>query len=240
MTLATKFINLLASSLGLALLAGQVIAEPQPAAPELSQAETLLWMTDQLQTIERPVEIRYRFDRTGTMDTGFTDTVTFIVDAVKNDGMKSAQLQFFTGERTFDVDPVASTNVNPVLKIYLQGDVYEMNRLTDPEGQSRERWRYFQRRIKYALAESAVVEDVVVAFGGEQHSAKKIRFNPYVNDPKRKLYEQFAKKSYSIVVSDDLAGYLYSIETVVLGDIQGAPPLIKERLQLIDIAPITN
>ena len=49
------------------------------------------------------------------------------------------------------------TTVNPILKVYLQGGVYEMNRLTDPNGAARERWRYFQRRIKYALAESATV-----------------------------------------------------------------------------------
>lgn len=213
----------------------QTIAEPQDVSTPLSQAETLLWMTDQLRAIERPVEIRYRFDRTGTLDAGFTDTVQFIVDAVKDDGMKSAQLKFFTGERAIDVAPVESTDVNPVIKIYLQGDVYEMNRLTDPEGNSKERWRYFQRRIKYALAESAIVESIVVAFGGKEFAGQRVQFSPYINDPKRGLFEKFANKRYVIVVSNDLPGYLYSIETVVPGDTPDALPIIKERLQLVEI-----
>jgi hypothetical protein len=98
---------------------------------EFSQAETLLWMTDQLKMIERPVQLNYSFERTGTFEPGFTDKVTFTIRSVKDDGTKAASVDFFSGERRFEVPPVESTSVNPILKIYLQGDVYEMNRLTD-------------------------------------------------------------------------------------------------------------
>ena len=183
---------------------------------ELSKAETLLWMTDQLSAVNDPVEIRYEFNRTGTFDPGFTDTVRFIVHAVK-------------------VAPVENTTINPVLKVYLQGDVYEMNRLTDPEGKSRERWRYFQRRIKLALAEIATVEDVLVTFDDIDYSAKKIEFSPYLNDPKRRLFEPFSGKAYTIILSKDLPGYIYSIESVVPGERSNALPLIRDRLELIEI-----
>lgn len=202
---------------------------------ELSKAETLLWMTDQLSAVNDPVEIRYQFNRTGTFDPGFTDTVRFIVHAVKANGMKSARLEFFTGERSVDVAPVENTTINPVLKVYLQGDVYEMNRLTDPEGKSRERWRYFQRRIKLALAEIATVEDVLVTFDDIDYSAKKIEFSPYLNDPKRRLFEPFSGKAYTIILSKDLPGYIYSIESVVPGERSNALPLIRDRLELIEI-----
>ncbi len=202
---------------------------------ELSKAETLLWMTDQLSAVDKPVEIRYEFNRTGTFDSGFSDTVRFIVHTVKVNGMKSARLEFFTGERSVDVAPVENTTINPVLKVYLQGDVYEMNRLTDPEGKSRERWRYFQRRIKLALAKIATVEDVVVTFDDMDYSAKKIEFSPYLNDPKRRLFERFSSKAYTIIISKDLPGYIYSIESVVPGERSNALPLIKDRLKLIEI-----
>ncbi len=208
-------------------------AEEEPGPVEFSRAETLLWMTDQLKTIERPVELTYQFDRTGTFESGFTDTVRFVVKAIKTDGMKTASLNFFTGERRFKVPPVENTNVNPVLKVYLQGDVYEMNRLTDTEGTSKERWRYFQRRIKFALAESAEIENVTVPFNGKDFAAYKVTFRPYVNDPKRRLFEKFADKTYDVVVSDDIPGYLYRIETLVPGGTPDAPPLIREVLQLV-------
>ena len=233
--MTTELVRTLMSGLCLILFTLPLAAEPQDDAAEFSQAETLLWMTDQLRSIERPVEISYRFDRSGTIESGFTDTVRFIIDEVKDDGMKSASLKFFTGERTFDVAPVESTNVNPVLKIYLQGDVYEMNRLTDKDGKSRERWRYFQRRIKFALAESATIADIVVPFDGKDYAAQKVSFSPYVNDPKRQLFEEFADKTYSIIVCDELPGYLYSIETIVPGDSSDALPRIKEVLQLVSV-----
>lgn len=217
-----------------------VVGAQEAAAVEFSQAETLLWMTDQLKSIERPVELTYQFDRSGTLESGFTDTVRFTVEAVKSDGMKAASLDFFTGERRFDVPPVENTNVNPVLKIYLQGDVYEMNRLTDVDGTSKERWRYFQRRIKFALAESAKIEDVVVSFNGDELTAHSISFHPYVNDPKRQLFEQFADKSYIVVVADEIPGYLYRIETIIPGDNPDAPPLIREVLQLVGVHETTG
>ena len=203
---------------------------------EFSRAETLLWLTDQLKTIERPMEFTYEFERSGTFEPGFKDTVRFVVENVKDDGMKTASLEFFTGERTFDVPSAESTNVNPVLKIYLQGDVYEMNRLTDTDGKSKERWRYFQRRIKFSLAESAVVKEVKVSFGGKEYAAKEVSFSPYTNDPKRSLFEQFADKTYTVVVSDELPGYLYSIKTVVPGNRHDSRSLIEEVLQLAKVS----
>lgn len=202
---------------------------------EFSQAETLLWMTDQLKMIERPLKLNYAFERSGTFEPGFADTVTFTVRAVKDDGTKAASVDFFSGERRFEVPPVESTSVNPILKIYLQGDVYEMNRLTDPDGKSRERWRYFQRRIKFAMSEGFSVEDTTVTFDGNSVPATRVSFNPYANDPKRALFEAFADKSYSIVVSDDIPGYIFSIETVVPGAGPDDLPLIREVLQLVSV-----
>jgi uncharacterized protein YkuJ len=209
------------------------------AEAEFSQAETLLWMTDQLKMIEQPLQLNYAFERTGTFEPGFSDKVTFTVRAVKDDGTKAASVDFFTGERRFEVPPVESTNVNPILKIYLQGDVYEMNRLTDPDGKSRERWRYFQRRIKFAMADAASIENVTVNFNGEAVPAVRVSFSPYANDPKRALFEEFADKSYRIVVSDKIPGYIYSIETVIPGAGPDDLPLIREFLQLVSVEPGT-
>ena len=223
--------QMILSALLLLLIASPVNAEET----EFSEAETLLWMTDQLKMIEHPLTLNYAFERSGTFDPGFSDKVTFTVRTVKEDGTKAASVDFFSGERRFEVPPVESTNVNPILKIYLQGDVYEMNRLTDPDGKSRERWRYFQRRIKFAMADGSSVENITVTFNGENLPATRVSFSPYANDPKRALFEDFADKSYSIVVSDEIPGYIFSIETVVPGAGNDDLPLIREVLQLVSV-----
>ena len=207
------------------------------ASPEFSEAETVLWMTDQLKSVTKPVVLTYQFEKSGSFESGFKDSVVFTVHKVKSDGMKAASLAFFSGERNFPVPPEDSTNVNPTLKVYFQGDVYEMNRLSDPDGGARERWRYFQRRIKLALAEAATVTPTKFEFDGRQYAGKAIVFQPFATDPKRKEFEKFADKTYRVIVSDELPGYLYQIETVVPDKNLASVPLIHESLQLTSVTP---
>lgn len=217
-----------------ALLMYCTAAAAQESDPEFSEAETRLWMTDQLGSISGAVELLYSFEKSGSLEAGFKDEVRFTINRVNDDGTKAASLEFFTGERNFPVPPVESTTVNPVIKVYFQGDVYEMNRLTDPEGTARERWRYFQRRIKYALAESAEVKPVVFEFDGRRWDGHEINFQPYVNDPRKNLFEEFANKTYTVVVSEELPGYVYRIETVVRSGAD-ADPLLREKLELVAV-----
>jgi hypothetical protein len=233
-------------ALCITILCLSVSAAADNEESEYSQAEILLWLTDQLKTVGQPTTFTYEFRRTGTMDSSFSDTVRFAVTAVKEDGMKSAKLEFFTGARRIDVSAADNTSINPVLKIYLQGDVYEMNRLTDPAGASKERWRYFQRQIKRALADTANVETLTVEFSGQQYSAHKVTLSPFLRDVKlsdpsirngstRRLYDGLVAKTYTVIVSDDLPGYLFRIETVTPDKSNARDPLIREVLQLVEI-----
>ena len=213
------------------------LATPLAQESKFSEAETRMWLTNQLQVVTHPLNLSYAFHKSGTFEPGFDDHVEFMIKKVNPDGSKAAELEFMTGERRFPVPPVDSTTVNPVLKIYLQGDVYEMNRLTDPNGGARERWRYFQRQIKFALAESATVKPTTFDFAGQSWKGYEISFAPYVKDARRNLFERFASKQYSVIVSDDLPGYLYRIETIIPGEKPATEPLLHEVLQLIAVKP---
>jgi len=209
---------------------------PSAEAPQFSRAETILWTTDQLHMIERPVRLLYRFSKTGTYEEGFEDTVEVQIHALHEDGTKAVRVEFFTGDRNHFVPERERTNVNPVLGVFLQGDVYEMNRLTDGH------WRYFHRAIKFALADAAIVESVEVEFGGRRVPAQRVQFAPYLDDPRRSQMEDFAAKQYSITISDAIPGYLYEIHSVIPGkgtaEQPDAPPLIEERLTLNEVQPL--
>ncbi len=247
MTMMIEGRRLCAVAVALAVLASgparplpAVAAESSPAAADenatFSEAENLMWMTDQLAAVKAPSVLTYSFVKDGSYEKGFEDRIVFTVTKINPDGMKSAALDFFTGQRHFPVPPVDGTDVNPVLKVYFQGDVYEMNRLTDPDGKSRERWRYFQRRIKFALAEGATVEPAKISFDGREYDAKRIRFEPYKQDPKRAMFEKFADKRYTVTVADALPGYVYEIITEV-PDKNGAVPLVRDTLRLQSVVP---
>lgn len=192
----------------------------------LTEAETLLWQSDHLQGIDSTRTLSYRFRKDGTLEEGFADDVTLKITELHKDGSKSVDLQFFTGSRQV---PVQARNVqrvrgNPVIGFYMQGDVQEMERLTGGN------WRYFQRRLKLALAETANVVDVRVKYEGEEVDAKKVTMLPYNNDPSKGRYPPgFIDKEYEFIFSDQIPGQLYSIRTVVPSD-DSNQALLEETL----------
>ncbi|MGR9090603.1 MAG: hypothetical protein ACU85U_08500, partial [Gammaproteobacteria bacterium] len=106
--------------------------------------------------------------------------------------------------------------------------------------EERQQYRLLRNQIHFleinlVAGNYQVVEDTTVTFDGNSVPATRVSFNPYANDPKRALFEAFADKSYSIVVSDDIPGYIFSIETVVPGAGPDDLPLIREVLQLVSV-----
>ena len=211
--------------------------EQQPAV-KFSEAETRMWMTNQLHSVTRPMDLHYEFHRTGShsMDLNFDDKVELSIETINADGSKNGSLRFLPGTRAGPPQAIESSTVNLILGLYLSGDAREMTFLTDPDGKARERWRYFERGIKSALADTATVKATTFDFDGRRWNGYEISFTPYVKDPRRSLFEKFADKRYSVVVSDDLPGYLYRIETLIPSE-DPAQPLIREVLQLTSVEP---
>jgi hypothetical protein len=208
--------------------------EVVPKGFEFSNAENLLWVTDHLRNIERPVRLYYAFKRSGSYDEGFTDAVYLDIIKVNEDGTKNAILDFFSDARNQKVSAENVTNItgNPVLGKYMEGDVLEMNRLTKGH------WRYFQKRIKIALRENATIEQVNFDFNGKNYKGEKIVFSPYLEDPHHGDFEKFANKRYEVIMSQEVPGTLYQIHTVIrdAGDMDGQKqPLIEEILTLTEI-----
>ncbi|MGH8578921.1 MAG: hypothetical protein ACREVK_01925 [Gammaproteobacteria bacterium] len=196
-----------------------------------SEAEKLLWRGDQLSSIDRPLTLTYAFKREGISGDGFTDTVELKILKIKPNGAKSAQLYFLTDERSKYVPPNEETKVNPVIAVYLQGDVLEMNRLTQGN------WRYFQRWIKQAIAQDAEVETVRFKFENKMVVGKRVTFFPYLKDPQNARYKKYAGKKYEITISTDLPGVLYQIHTIVPGT---TAPLVEETLTLVGAGRVSG
>ena len=206
-----------------------------PATYEFAAAEKKLWLDNHLQNISSPGRLYYDFVKRGTFEQGFSDSVYLDILAINEDGSKNADLEFFTAERQQSVrrDNLVNVTGNPVLTIYMQGDVYEMNRLTEGS------WRYFQRRIKSAFADGATIEPVTFEYDGGQVSGEKISITPYLNDPRRRQFAAFAPKLYEFILSDQVPGKLYRIKTVIPGASPDQEPLIEEILTL-QSAEFTN
>ncbi len=205
--------------------------EVVPEGFEYTAAENIMWRNDHLKNIDRPVRLYYEFNKSGSYEDGFTDAVYLDIIKINEDGTKNAVLDFFTAARKQTVSPDNVTNItgNPVLGIFMQGDVYEMNRLTEGH------WRHFQKMIKIALRESAKVEPVDIEFNGKKLKGEKLYFSPYLKDPHRVDFEEFADKTYEFLFSDEIPGSLYQIKTVIpnVKDTSKGP-VIEEVLTLVE------
>ena len=205
-----------------------------PETYRFSHAESLLWMSDHLKNISGPAKLFYEFEKKGSYEDGFADSVFLEILNVNEDGTKNANLEFFTEERNQyipNADLLRNIMGNPILGIYLQGDVYEMDRLTEGN------WRYFHRRIKLAFADDhANIEEVKIDYNGESLPGEKIVITPYVTDPRRSQFETFADKRYEFTVSEKIPGTIYQIKTVVPDNAHPENgPLIEETLTLKEV-----
>lgn len=203
-----------------------------PEGFQFSVAENRIWRTNHLENVSNPVRIYYEFEKSGTYEEGFSDAVYLDIVNINDDGTKDANMQFFTGERQQQISGENVTNVmgNPVIGTYMQGDVMEMNRLTEGH------WRHFQKSIKVALRDVNEYEDIEIDYNGKKVKAQKLSFQPYLNDPHRGDFEEFAEKTYEFIFSKEIPGDLYQIRTVVNDRKDPSKaPVMEEVLTLIDV-----
>lgn len=190
--------------------------ESQP----ITEAERLLFMSDQMKSVSPPATLRYSFSKSGTLEKGSHDTIEITVSSGSSGKNVSIRCLTAAGEH-LDVPPIESAEGNPALLCFLERDIREMKRLTGAKNQ-----RYFQTRIRLALAANPEVKPVTVSFNGRQIEAKEIRISPYLDDPNKAKFEKYTGKYYVFTLSDEIPGGLYRVESVIPG--QGKDPLIEE------------
>ena len=199
-----------------------------PDEYKFSNAENKLWMDNHLLNIKQAVRLHYEFEKTGSYEDGFIDDVYLDIVKINEDGTRDAVLDFFSDEQKQMVAPSNVKNItgNPVIGIYLQGDVYEMSRFTEGN------WKYFHRQLKLAIADSNTSEHVIVEFGGKQYQSEKIVIYPYENIKQKSRLKEFSDKRYEFIISDEIPGKLYQIRTVINDAENPAVPLVEEVLTL--------
>ena len=207
-------------------------APPQDAPPaqpagkqDYSQAERLLFMTNQLAGIKPPATLRYSFRKSGALEAGFEDTVTVSLAREPDGACCQAKGNFLSGEHRLELPDIEHAEANPVVLYFLEHDVRDMKRLTKGSP------NYYRKRIRMAVYEAAKVSDVSLTYRGRPVKGQRIEIAPYQDDPARSRFEKFAEKTYRFYLSKAVPGGVYGIRTVMLD--QAAPaaaPMIAEDL----------
>jgi len=202
-----------------------------PDVYEFSNAENKLWMDKHLLNIVQPARLHYEFVKTGSYEEGFIDDVFLDIIEINEDGTRNATLEFFTEERKQKVSPsnVEKITGNPVIGIYMQGDVYEMSRLTDGS------WKYFHKMIKLAIGDNNESEPVTIKLAGKEFQGEKITLYPFERIPKKSRLREFSDKRYEFIMSEEIPGKLYQIWTVINDPENPSVPLMEEKLTLTNV-----
>jgi hypothetical protein len=196
-------------------------ANAQQDRQDFSQAERLLFMTNQLAALKPPTVLRYSFRKSGSMEQGFEDSVTIALSKQPDGTCCAAVGEFLTGARKLNLPEVPAAEGNPVILYFLEHDVRDMQRLTKGSQY------HFRKRIRMAVYQAAKVRDVSLAFKGKTIKGTEVDISPYLDDPNRSRYEKLAIKQYVFTLSDAVPGGVYGIRTHI-GEGSSAPLIVEE------------
>jgi len=192
----------------------------EPAAAPIAPAERLLFMTPHLQGVAAQTELDYSLIASGPPEK-VNDTVRVLVPTANN-ASHNASISDHTGEVPV---PAGDLPCNPVVLYFLEHDIAEMEQLTG--GQR----RYFQKRVRIALAANPPIVQVNVNVNGKQVKARKVEIQPYLGDPNAQRFPQYVAKRYTFLFADEVPGGVSQIHTEVPGDNNDfAHPRIAETL----------
>ncbi len=175
-------------------------------AAQISPAERLIFMTDHLHGMGRNIELDYALSDSDPAATG-TDAVAV---RVVSTGNANGDARVFDHGTAVPL-PNAGLPCNPVIIYFLEQDIAEMERLT---GGKR---RYFQQRLRLALAAGPKIETVTTRIGGKTLTARQIVVQPYLADPNAARFMRYTGERYTFLIADGVPGQVAMIRTEVPG-----------------------
>jgi len=201
------------------------------ADDSFSPAEQMLFLSDHLSNVPKAMQIRYAYSKTGTLDPVSDGAVNLSVTAMPQGPGRHTHVDFLSGARKFDLPDIDDATANPVILFFLERDVRDMQRRTGGQAS------YFRKRVRMALAESAQVEPIQLDLKGRSVSATRISIQPFTDDPLKNRFRQLADKSYVFILSQEVPGQLYRMQTLARAPQNDAPPILEENITFIGAEP---
>jgi hypothetical protein len=180
-------------------------AHADEATDPITPAEQWLFLDNHFAKVKPPAELVYTLEKRGSLVKDSDEKVT--LKTVLKAGKQVTSLSDATGALPGDAD--GEIGANPVITYFLERDIKEMQTLTG--GQN----RYFQKRIRLALAAGPAMTNVTVKVAGKPVAAKQVSVQPYLGDPNAAKFAKLTNKRYTFVLSDEVPGNLVSIRTEV-------------------------
>ena len=185
-------------------LAGSMPGAQAADPSQFSEAERLLFVRPHLAAIAPPARLHYRYQRSGTLQPAATDQATL---TLTGDGAgRSAAVDYLSDDRRLELPAIDYVEQNPIILHFLEREVRQMKALAGGSVS------FYRNRIRKALAGDAAVRQTQIDYGGRKVDGVEIRIDPYVDDPARSRFEQFAARYYLLVLSPEIPGEVYQLK----------------------------
>ena len=190
---------------------------------EMSSANIALFIDEHLKSISEPSRIFYKFQKESTREDNFIGNVVLNIVKVEEDNSKHITFRYLKGRNKVRFPPQIGAKGNPVFMLFFERDSRDMQRLTGGNA------LFFRSRIRHTIA-ATDVEDIDIEYNNKTISAKKISFQPFTKTELKNRVSRYKTKKFVIVMSNDIPGYIYSIQTFIK-DLEDPDDMVKETLQ---------
>jgi hypothetical protein len=212
--------------------AAATAAEPASEGLVAGSPAAGIYGSNHLQGLPDKVQLvfDYRFEGSA-MEKPFSDDVALAFSrGPGTEGDFDVEVTVFSQTRNQVVGPISAASVNPILLIFFQRDVTHMSNGT---GGSQ---HYFRNAIRRALQtpDEDSVHAITVDLDGRQIAASEVSFKPFAGDANRARLRGFADKTYRVVLSKEVPGGIYEVETETPGE-NGEGMLLRESYRFREI-----
>lgn len=207
-------------------ITGRAAAIDDPAL--LSEANQILFTANHLESIVEPVKLVYTFEKSGTLEKGFTGRVVVNVTKVLPSGRKNMSFRFLSGKRKIRFPMLKGYNSNPVFMLFLERDSRELQRLTGGNA------LYFRNLTRYALAGRAKVAPTTFTYNGRTVSGTEIQVQPFTDAGLRKRFLRYINRTYVFILSNEIPGGFYKISSITPSVTDGKV-LNQESLTFLEV-----
>lgn len=135
------------------------------------------------------------------------DKTTLSVLASHDDGRRDVELKFLSGEQRLPLPAFSGFRGNPVIIAMLEHVAQSMSAQTGGGT------LYFRNRIRDALAsEDVALSEGKAEYASVEHTTTTLTFFPFKSDEYLGAYPVFKESKFTIQISDDIPGGVYSIQ----------------------------
>ncbi len=189
---------------------------------EMSTANIALFIDEHLKSIKEPSRIYYKFEKESTREDNFIGNVVLNIVKVDDDNSKHITFRYLKGRNKVRFPPQIGAKGNPVFMLFFERDSRDMQRLTGGNA------LFFRSRIRHTIA-ATEIKDINIDFNNKKIIAKEISFQPFTDTELKNRVSRYKTKKFVIVMSDEIPGYIYKIQTFIK-DLEDPDDMVKETL----------